>query len=360
MAASRRRERRHQCPRQASLRIANVTLYALASVADRPDAPSTSHARMTTQGTPTGGRYAEAGVDIDAGADLVDRIAPDGRGHRAAPGAMPSLGGFGGLFDLAACGFRDPMLVATTDGVGTKVLLAAEAGAASCASASTSSPCASTTWSSRARSRCSSSTISPPAARCPPWRAEVVAGIAEGCREAGCALIGGETAEMPGLYGRGEYDLAGFAVGAVERDAAAAAARPASRRRRRARPGLVRRARQRLLAGPPGAARAGPGRGRPLPLGRRRAALAEALLAPTRIYVREPASPRSPPAASRRWPTSPAAAWSRTCRACWPTARSLRLDAGSWRAAAGVRLAGARRPARSPWSCCAPSTAASA
>ena len=83
---------------------------------------------MTIQGTPATGRYAEAGVDIDAGADLVQRIAPMARAT-GRPGTMGGLGGFGGLFDLAACGFRDPVLVATTDGVGTKVLLAAEAGA---------------------------------------------------------------------------------------------------------------------------------------------------------------------------------------------------------------------------------------
>ena len=140
----------------------------------------------------------------------------------ARAGRYARLGGFGGLFDLAACGFRDPMLVATTDGVGTKVLLAAEAGRRIVRSASTWSPCASTTWWCRAPSRCSFSTTSPPGASIPPWRAEVVAGIGDGCRMAGCALIGGETAEMPGLYGRGEFDLAGFAVGAVERERAAA------------------------------------------------------------------------------------------------------------------------------------------
>ena len=83
---------------------------------------------MTIQGTPATGRYAEAGVDIDAGADLVGRIAPVAKATGRA-GSIGGLGGFGGLFDLAACGFRDPLLVATTDGVGTKVLLAVEAGA---------------------------------------------------------------------------------------------------------------------------------------------------------------------------------------------------------------------------------------
>ncbi|HEX6010277.1 MAG TPA: phosphoribosylformylglycinamidine cyclo-ligase, partial [Geminicoccaceae bacterium] len=83
---------------------------------------------MTREGTPSGGRYADAGVDIDAGSELVARIAPVAAATRRA-GCLGGLGGFGGLFDLAACGFKDPVLVATTDGVGTKVLLAAEADA---------------------------------------------------------------------------------------------------------------------------------------------------------------------------------------------------------------------------------------
>ena len=148
---------------------------------------------------------------------LVDQIAPFARAT-ARTGAIPALGGFGGLFDLAACGFRDPVLVATTDGVGTKVLLAAEAGAHR---AGRHRPGRDVRQRSGGAGR--------PAAvlprllrhRAPRSRdgARVVAGIGDGCRMAGCALIGGETAEMPGLYGRGEFDLAGFAVGAVERDA---------------------------------------------------------------------------------------------------------------------------------------------
>jgi phosphoribosylformylglycinamidine cyclo-ligase len=173
---------------------------------------------MRTQATPGGGRYAEAGVDIDAGAELVDRIGPVAR-STARAGVTGALGGFGGLFDLAACGFRDPVLVATTDGVGTKVLLAAEAGAHHDVGIDLVAMCVNDLVVQGAQplfflDYFATGRLQPGVA------GEVVAGIGAGCRLAGCALIGGETAEMPGLYGRGHFDLAGFAVGAVERDAA--------------------------------------------------------------------------------------------------------------------------------------------
>ena len=170
---------------------------------------------MTTQAAPRSERYAEAGVDIDRGAALVDLISPIARGT-ARPGAVPSLGGFGGLFDLAQCGFRDPMLVAATDGVGTKVLLAAEAGLRRWVGIDLVAMCVNDLVVQGAQplfflDYFATGELEPDAA------AEVVAGIGDGCRDAGCALVGGETAEMPGLYRRGEFDLAGFAVGAVER-----------------------------------------------------------------------------------------------------------------------------------------------
>ena len=172
---------------------------------------------MTRQEGRAGGRYAEAGVDIDAGAELVDRITPMAKATRRA-GWMGSLGGFGGLFDLAACGFEDPVLVATTDGVGTKVLLAAEAGAHHAVGIDLVAMCVNDLVVQGAQPLFFLDYFAT-GRLVPAMAGEVIAGISEGCRLAGCALIGGETAEMPGLYGRGEFDLAGFAVGAVERGA---------------------------------------------------------------------------------------------------------------------------------------------
>jgi phosphoribosylformylglycinamidine cyclo-ligase len=166
--------------------------------------------------TPKDQRYQQAGVDIDAGAALVNRIAPLAR-STARPGADAALGGFGGVFDLKALNVRDPLLVAATDGVGTKVALTAASGRHAVAGIDLVAMCVNDLVVQGAEplfflDYFATARLDVEAA------AGVVAGIAEGCRRAGCALIGGETAEMPGLYRPGEYDLAGFAVGVVERD----------------------------------------------------------------------------------------------------------------------------------------------
>ncbi|MEM9838798.1 MAG: phosphoribosylformylglycinamidine cyclo-ligase [Pseudomonadota bacterium] len=161
--------------------------------------------------------YRKAGVDIDAGNALVKRIAPLAAATRR-PGAEADLGGFGGLFDLKAAGFNDPILVSGTDGVGTKLLLAIEGGAYHAIGIDLVAMCANDVLVQGAEplfflDYFATGKLEQEAA------AGVVEGIAEGCRQAGAALIGGETAEMPGLYGDGHFDLAGFCVGAVERDA---------------------------------------------------------------------------------------------------------------------------------------------
>ena len=160
--------------------------------------------------------YAAAGVDIDEGAHAVDQIrAAVERTHGAE--VVQGLGSFGGVFSAKAIAAMDePVLVASTDGVGTKVELAARTGR--CAgSATTSSTTASTTCWCRRRARCSSSTTSPPAASTPTSSPSVVAGMAEACEAAGCPLLGGETAEMPGVYTPGSLDVAGTLVGVAER-----------------------------------------------------------------------------------------------------------------------------------------------
>jgi phosphoribosylaminoimidazole synthetase len=161
--------------------------------------------------------YADSGVDIDAGEALVERIKPLARSTRRV-GADAALGGFGGLFDLKACGFRDPVLVAANDGVGTKLKLAIEAGIHQYVGIDLVAMCVNDLVVQGAEPLFFLDYFA--SGKLDVDEAEtVIAGIAEGCRQAGCALIGGETAEMPGMYAKGDYDLAGFAVGAAERDA---------------------------------------------------------------------------------------------------------------------------------------------
>ncbi len=164
---------------------------------------------------PTGLTYADAGVDIAAGNALVERIKPHAA-RTMRPGVMAGLGGFGALFDLKAAGYTDPVLVAATDGVGTKLIVAIETGALDTVGIDLVAMCVNDLICQGAEplfflDYFATGKLSVEDA------ARVVAGIADGCAAAGCALVGGETAEMPGLYGAGEFDLAGFAVGAMER-----------------------------------------------------------------------------------------------------------------------------------------------
>jgi phosphoribosylformylglycinamidine cyclo-ligase len=161
--------------------------------------------------------YRDAGVDIDEGARLVDLIGPAAKAT-ARPGANAALGGFAAAFDLKAAGFVDPIILATTDGVGTKLKVAIESGrhetvgvdlVAMCVNdlvAQGGEPLVFLDYYATARLDADQAAV-------------VIRGIAEGCRQAGCALAGGETAEMPGMYAKGDYDLAGFALGAAERGA---------------------------------------------------------------------------------------------------------------------------------------------
>ena len=160
-------------------------------------------------------RYRDAGVDIDVGEELVADIAPHAKRTRRR-GADASLGGFGGLFDLRAAGFVDPILVAATDGVGTKLELAKQLELHRGLGIDLVAMCANDVLAQGAMplfflDYFATGKLEPAVA------AEVVGGIADGCLEVECALIGGETAEMPGIYPAGSYDLAGFCVGAAER-----------------------------------------------------------------------------------------------------------------------------------------------
>lgn len=167
--------------------------------------------------TKNGLTYADSGVDIDAGIALIDRIKPAAR-RTARPGVMAGLGGFGALFDLKGAGYADPILVAATDGVGTKLRIAIDTGhvgtigidlVAMCVNdlvCQGAEPLFFLDYFATGKLDLDSATA-------------IIEGIAAGCEASGCALIGGETAEMPGMYHDGDFDLAGFAVGAMERGA---------------------------------------------------------------------------------------------------------------------------------------------
>ena len=170
----------------------------------------------TPEALKNGLTYADAGVDIDKGDRLIDRIKPFAKATRRA-GADAALGGFGGAFDLKAAGYSDPILISGTDGVGTKLRIAIDTGRLDTVGIDLVAMCANDVLANGAEPLffldyyATGKLTSDNAAA-------VVSGIAEGCRQAGCALVGGETAEMPGMYEGDDFDLAGFVVGAVERD----------------------------------------------------------------------------------------------------------------------------------------------
>ena len=299
--------------------------------------------------------YAQAGVDIDAGNAMVEKIKPLVRATRRR-GAAAEIGGFGGLFDLKAAGFSDPILVAANDGVGTKVKIAIESGIHDTIGIDLVAMCVNDLVVQGAEplfflDYYATGKLDPEIG------ARIVAGIAAGCIEAGCALIGGETAEMPGLYAGRDYDLAGFAVGAAERGALLPKADVA--------PGdivfglpssgvhsngfsLVRKIVEKLRLGWDDPAPFAPD-----------LTLAQALLTPTRIYVKPLLAALRATTGIKALAHITGGGFPDNIPRVLPAGVAARLDLSALPVPAGLQVARGGRRYRGQRKCCARSTAAS-